>query len=242
MRVLSGRADTVAADHALTRSLLDAPVQPTVRVWRPARHVAFGPRDVRAAGYERAREVAWQRGYAVHERSTGGRAVAYTGTTICFAHVDTVADERVGLTDRYDRVTECLSTALTRVGVDIEHGEPADAFCPGSYSLSAGGKLAGVAQRIRQNAALTAGIVIPRDRDELASILNPVYQALDIPFDPDTVGSVRRAGSDATPETLREAITDALVAGFHSGQSSVQHETVTASVGTSDRDATTSGP
>lgn len=213
MRVLRGRAGSLRADKAVTSSLLSDPVEPAVRVWFPGRHVAFGPRDVRADGYDQACRAAREQGYEVYERSVGGRAVAYTGTTICFAHVDTLDDERTELTERYERVLGWLQDALDVVGVDADLGEPEAAFCPGTHSLSASGKLVGLAQRVRRKVALTAGLVVPRDREALIDVIEPVYAALDIPFDPESVGSVRRAGSQATPEQVRQAVEDTLVAG-----------------------------
>nr|WP_254533588.1 hypothetical protein [Natrinema gelatinilyticum] len=124
-----------------------------------------------------------------------------------------MADERSGLTDRYNRVVDRLWLALNAVGVNADRGEPDAAFCPGSHSLSATGKIVGVAQRIRRNAALTAGIIVPCDRAELIEVLEPVYTHLDIPFDPNAIGSVRRAGSSASPEEVRQAVEEALIAG-----------------------------
>ncbi|ELY98389.1 lipoyl protein ligase domain-containing protein [Natrialba aegyptia] len=226
MRVLRGRASTIERDHAVTQSLLSEPIETAVRVWRPLRHVAFGPRDVREDRYERACETARKLGYGTYERSVGGRAVAYTGTTICFAHIDTVADQRAGLTGRYERILDRLRIALDAVDVAAERGEPEAAFCPGTHSLSAGGKLVGIAQRVRQNAALTAGIVVPRDRDELIAVLEPIYAELDIPFDPDAMGSIRQAGSEASPERVRQAIEDALVTGSERDATQIQRERV----------------
>ena len=51
--------------------------------------------------------------------------------------------------------------------------------------------------------------MIAGDADAIAAVLDPVYEALDVPFDPGSVGSVAAAGGD--PGRLREAIEDALV-------------------------------
>lgn len=215
MRVLRGRADTVEADRALTAQLREHAAverEPAVRVWQPPRQVAFGRRDAGATGYDRARRIARNRGYTPVGRSVGGRAVAYHGTTVAFARAEPVEDARTGLQDRYAAVTEALESALDRVDVDVEVGEPSDSFCPGSHSLSAdGAKIAGIAQRVTTDAALVAGIVVPRDRWPLAEVLAAVYDALDVPFDPDSVGSVAAAGGDPEPERLRDAIEAALV-------------------------------
>jgi len=170
MRLLRGRAGDHERDHQRTRELVDrvgGDAVPALRVWRPHRQVAFGRRDRRRAGYERAREAATEREYAVLEREVGGRAVAYTGNTVAFALA-----------------------------------EPS--FCPGAHSLQATGKLVGIAQRVRQDVALTAGVVVVRDHAAIAAVLDPVYDALGLPFDPDSVGSVVRAGGDG------EGLLDAL--------------------------------
>lgn len=53
-------------------------------------------------------------------------------------------------------------------------------------------------------------MVIVTDRDEIADVLAPVYEAIDVPFDPDSVGSVADAGGPASSD----AVCDALEAAF----------------------------
>lgn len=215
MRVLRGREETIEADRALVEEMRTHAAEtgePAVRVWRPHRQVAFGRRDCSEPGIDRARRIARTRGYRPVGRSVGGRAVAYTGDTVAFCRAEPVEDPREGLQDRYDRTLAALREALEAVGVDPTRGEPADAFCPGSHSLSADcGKLAGVAQRVTSDAALVGGVLVPRDRWEIAEVLSPVYDALECSFDPATVGSVRAADGDAEPEALVGALERALV-------------------------------
>ncbi|MDS0261624.1 lipoate--protein ligase family protein [Haloarcula sp. S1CR25-12] len=200
MRLLRGRAGDHERDYQRTRELVDrvaADAVPGLRVWRPHRQVAFGRRDRREAGYERAHGAATERGYAVLEREVGGRAVAYTGNTVAFALAEPPDQGRRGIATRYDRVAAAVRRALETVGVDASEGEPPDSFCPGAHSLQATGKLVGIAQRVRQDVALTAGVVVVRDHAAIAAVLDPVYDALGVPFDPDSVGSVVRAGGDS---------------------------------------------
>jgi len=215
MLVVRGSGETVEADRALTariRTHAASERDPAIRVWRPPRQVAFGRRDLGADGYDRANRIARQRGYAATDRFVGGRAVAYHGSTVAFARAEPIDDPREGLQRRYDRVGDAIQDALVAVGIDPRPGEPEDAFCPGSHSLSArGGKVAGIAQRVTGDAALVAGIVVPRDRWPLAEILEDVYDALAVPFDPQTVGSVAAAGGDPDPDALVDAIEEALV-------------------------------
>ncbi|WP_324665567.1 lipoyl protein ligase domain-containing protein [Haloarcula sediminis] len=218
MRLLRGRASDPERDYQRTRRMVaraadDA--EPALRVWCPHRQVAFGRRDRRAEGYDRARGAARDRGYAVLEREVGGRAVAYTGSTVAFALAEPTGESRErpagrgGIGHRYDRVSGAVQRALATVGVEASAGEPTDSFCPGAHSLQADGKLVGIAQRVRQAVALIAGIVVVRDHAAIADVLAPVYDALDVPFDPDTVGSVARAGGDTAG--VIDALTTALV-------------------------------
>lgn len=216
MRVIRGRAGDIGEDRAVTRALADD-VRETgegvVRAWSPHRQVAFGRRDARAEGYERARAAAEERGFPPYERSVGGRAVAYTGHTVAFLRVEPVADLRRGTDERYDRMVAELGEAFAELDVEVYDGEPTDSFCPGAHSLSVEGvgKVVGVAQRVAKGAAQVAGILVVRDHDEIADVLAPVYEALDVPFDPATVGSVAAAGGPSDPGTVARAVESALL-------------------------------
>jgi len=219
MRVYRGRADTVEADRAVTDRLIERVGEerdPAVRVWRPHRLVAFGRRDARSDGYDRAREAARERGFPPVERAVGGRAVAYTGSTAAFVRATAVDDPRGGLTERYDAALADLRAALVDLGVDATEGEPPDPFCPGSHSLQAarGGrwrKLAGLAQRVRSDVAVVAGVLVVADHDEIADVTAAVYDALDTPFDAETVGSVALAGGEGDPARVVRTVERALV-------------------------------
>jgi octanoyl-[GcvH]:protein N-octanoyltransferase len=137
--------------------------------------------------------------------------VAYTGSTVAFAHAVPVESPRTGLDARYAAASKRLRRALATLGVDAVPGEPADAFCPGSHSLQCDGKLVGIAQRVRTDAALVAGCVVVADRDAFASVLAAVYGALDRPFDPASVGSVAAAGGPSDPDRVVEAVEGELV-------------------------------
>lgn len=220
MRVYRGRAPGQEADRAVTRRLVERVAvdrDPAVRVWRPHRQVAFGRRDAAEAGYERARERTRERGFPPVERAVGGRAVAYTGSTVGFLRAVPIDGPRGGLDARYDDALADLRRALADLGVDAAAGEPEGAFCPGSHSLQATdsrgtpGKVVGLAQRVRRRVAVVAGVLVVTDRDAVATVLDPVYDALGVPFDPGAVGSVARAGGDAAPETVPGTVEDALV-------------------------------
>ena len=212
MRLLRGRGADPAADLAITRDLLDRVPQgeSALRLWRPHRVVAFGRRDTSRDGYERARQVARRHGYTPLERSVGGRAVAFTGATVAFVRAAPTDAPRAEVGRRYERTIEHVTAGLAELGVAVTRTEPANSFCPGTHSLSAGGKLAGLAQRVGSDVAVVSGVVVVRDHRALAAVLEPVYDALGLAFDPDSVGSVARAGGPDDPERVIEALADGL--------------------------------
>lgn len=199
------------ADRAATRDLMDWTGETGrvgVRVWTPGKHVAFGRRDTGRDGYESAVAAAERLGFPTVEREVGGRAVAYADSTIAFVRTEPIEDVREGLHSRYERVTGAVQKALWRSGVPAQRGEPDDSFCPGSHSLQYDGKIVGIAQRVRQDAAMISGVCIVTDTREVAAVMDEVYPALGIPFDPNTVGSVERAGgrTSAVLEELERAL------------------------------------
>jgi lipoate-protein ligase A len=214
MRLVRGRAATPGDDRAATAAMFEragATGEEAFRAWTPHRQVAFGRRDAQEPGYEAACRAARERGYTAVERSVGGRAVAYTGTTVAFAHALPLEDPRQGLTERYEAGVDGVVVALDAVGVDAGRGEPSASFCPGDHSVrlvgsERPGKVAGIAQRIRSDAALVAGCVLVADRHELVDVLSAVYRALELPFDPASVGTVADAGGAIDPDPVCRAL------------------------------------
>lgn len=215
MRVLRGRREDPKVDHRRTREMADRVAEtgdPALRVWTPPRQVVFGRRDRRSDGYERARGIARDRGYATAEREVGGRAVAFTGETVAFSLAEPVDDHRTGIQERYDRTLDAVRAALADCGVETERGEPSRSFCPGSHSLQVDdGKVVGVAQRVRRDVAVAGGVLV-RNSSAAAAILAPVYDALGVPFDRSSVGNPSPAGgstgTDRTVDVLESALAD----------------------------------
>jgi len=217
MRVYRGQADTIEADRERTEEIVRRAAresEPALRVWTPHRQVAFGRRDENAAGFERAREAAEQRGFPAYTRSVGGRAVAFSGSTLAVVHARPLGNPRSGIQARYDEVADRLRAALAAVGVAADTGEPPDSFCPGTHSLqAAGGKIAGIAQRVTSDVASVAAVLVVADHRAIADVLAAVYGHLGVPFDRESVGSVASAGGPEDPEPVADAAVEAVRAG-----------------------------
>ena len=211
MHVVRGSLTDVDRDRAVSREvadLVERTGRPAIRAWTPPRQVAFGRRDAAADGYARARRAARDHGYDPVERRVGGRAVAYTGGTVAFVYAVPTDGARTDIQGRYERGTDLLRAALADVGATIRDGEPAASFCPGEHSLQGDGKVAGVAQRVRRTVAFVGGCVVVAEPEAraVATVLEPVYDALGVAFDPDSVGSVAGAGGPADPAAVVEAV------------------------------------
>ena len=66
-------------------------------------------------------------------------------------------------------------------------------------------KVVGIAQRITRRATSVGGIVLVEGEQELARVLGRVYDAMRLPFRPQGVGSLRRAGYEVGTQDAIEA-------------------------------------
>ncbi len=112
--------------------------------------------------------------------------------------------------DRYEEAAALVLGAFSRLGVRAETGEVRDEFCPGDHSIRVGSwedgaKVVGIAQRVTRRATSVGGIVLVEGEGELAGVLQCVYAAMHLPFRPESVGSLRRAGSGAGVEEVIDA-------------------------------------
>ena len=69
-------------------------------------------------------------------------------------------------------------------------------------------KVVGIAQRITRRATSVGGIVLVEGELDLAHVLGRVYGAMHLPFRPESVGSLRRAGYEAGTLNAIEAFAD----------------------------------
>ncbi|MDQ3608632.1 MAG: hypothetical protein M3459_07010, partial [Actinomycetota bacterium] len=126
--------------------------------------------------------------FAAVMRVGGGRAAAAHEGALVFGLAAPIAEDT---TRRFDTMAGVLRRALARVGVDAQRGALPGEYCPGAWSLHAGGvKLAGIAQRVRRSAAWTEGVLLVSDADRVRNALIPVHEALGLAWEPSTVGAV----------------------------------------------------
>ena len=184
----------------------------TVSITPSTRHVGVTRRDTFLPGFEEAVRAAGEMGYPVLVRSSGGGAIAADSGTFGFSIIRPVDETNSGRSsmERYDEAASLVLGAFSRLGVAAEVGEVRDEFCPGDHSIRVGDreggmKVVGIAQRITRRATSVGGIVLVEGEQELARVLERVYDAMNLPFRKESVGSLHRAGYKAGTQKAIEA-------------------------------------
>jgi octanoyl-[GcvH]:protein N-octanoyltransferase len=200
-----------AVSHALLRRASDEVEPETLRLHRPGAIVAFGPQDHLAPGYRRAVEAARARGFAAIERLAGGRAAVFHEETIAFSWIRPDPQPRLHIRERFEEVAAIMAGAIRSLGIDARVGEVPGEYCPGAHSVNARGKtkLMGVGQRLVQRAGHVGGVVVVGGSERVRDVLLPVYEALELTWDPATAGSLRDEAPSVTWSDARAAILEA---------------------------------
>jgi len=209
-----------ALDTAIARVLLervDAGELPaTLRLSRPPAMVAFSARDARTPGFDAAVAATRAEGFTPVLRLAGGRPAVFTPGTIAFAWSVPSEAPSVAIAERFEVLSTALATALGSLGFDARVGEVPGEYCPGSSSVNLGGtrKVAGVGQRLLRRAAHTGGVVVVDDAAAINRVLEPVYAAHGLTFDPAATGQLASPQHPIAFETVRAAIAEAFAGRF----------------------------
>ncbi len=181
---------------------------PLVRLYRPEPTVSFGQQDTRVPGYMAAQEQSRRHGFSPIVRKVGGRAAAYHPGSVIIDHIHPEADAMFGFRKRFAYFGALFTGVLQRFDVAAAVGEIPDEYCAGEYSVHAvldtgqRIKLAGTAQRVVKGAWLFSTSLVVEDAQPVRDVLTDVYDALQLPLDPATVGAVEDAAPGATVEDI----------------------------------------
>ena len=206
-----GRAafDT-AVSAALLRRVSAGEAPESFRIFVPDRIVAFGRQDRVRPGYAAAVAAAREAGFDPVERLAGGRAAVFHEDTLSFSWAIPDPAPRESIHSRFTEVSEVIAEALRSLGVDARVGEVPGEYCPGEYSVNAGGarKLMGVGQRLVRGAAHIGGVIVVGRADLVNLPLVPAYHHLGYPWDPAATGAI----ADEVPGITTGDVADAVLA------------------------------
>jgi octanoyl-[GcvH]:protein N-octanoyltransferase len=202
----------VALPHALVGLVADGRHRPVVRSYRPQPTVAFGRRDSFLDGFPAAVAAARRRGFAPVIRGAGGRAAAYDDGCLVFDEIMPSGAATIGIEERFADEARRQARALRTLGVDARVGAVPGEYCPGEFSVNARGKtkLIGAAQRLVRGAWLLSSVVVVLSSATIRAVLQDVYAALELEWDPGTTGSV----ADEVPGVEFEDVRGALLAEY----------------------------
>jgi octanoyl-[GcvH]:protein N-octanoyltransferase len=213
LRVLNDSfEDDPALDAGVSRALMHrvarGELPETLRIAHPGTTVAFAKRDAVADGYDEAVRAARAKGFEPTLRLAGGRAAVFHDGTMEIGHAVPEHEPRAGIHDRFERTAARLARALGRLGVDARVGEVPGEYCPGRYSVNARGavKLAGIGQRIVAGGSHTGVVLVVSGEQRINDVLRPVYEALDLPWEPGVTGSVVAEKPEASWDAVRHAL------------------------------------
>lgn len=205
-----------ALDHAISRALLArvaaGELAGAVRIWAPVPALALSRLDLLRPGAVRAEEVAAQAGVQPIKRTSGGHAVLLSPGSLCVGFAEPAASFE-GTQQRYERLGAVIAGALGELGVATQQGTLDGEWCPGAWSVLAGGKkIAGLAQRSVKGAAWVEAVVELGSDGRARETLQRVYDALEIELDPSTFGSVAEAaGRDVAFDELADILAARLI-------------------------------
>ena len=213
LRVLHGHPASAQGEVDGARALLDEVVggaPQTLRIYRPGRPtVAFGRLDTLRPRYPDAVAAARAAGFEPVVRAVGGRAVAYDDTCLVLDHVAPEPERTLDTGRRFREFGSLHADALRGLGVDARLGAVPDEYCPGPFSVNARSavKLVGTAQRVTRGGWLFSAVVIVDGAARLRDVLAPVYEGIELPFAPASVGAV----ADEVPGVSADDVEDALL-------------------------------
>ena len=181
-----------AVSEAILMRVAGGELPSTLRLHRPGRELAFSKQDRAAPGFESAVRAARAAGFEPVVRLAGGRAAAFHEGTLAFAWASPAQRPVAGTGERFEWLAGVITRALAGLGVDARAGEVPGEYCPGAWSVNARGevKLAGIGQRLIRGGAHAGGVLVVTGSALLRAALGPVYEALDLDWDPRTAGSV----------------------------------------------------
>jgi lipoate-protein ligase A len=206
--------DTALSSAILAR-VARGEIGPTLRLFIPGRIVAFGSQDRTRTGYPDAVAAVRDLGFDAIERLAGGTAAVFHEGTIAFAWATPHEDSKLGIESRFADITGIVVDALSRLQVTGVVGETPGEYCPGRFSVAAGGrKVMGVGQRLVNGAAHVGGVLVVHSPDLVNLPLEAAYRELGYEWSPATTGAVSEI-IDTTGSAAIGALTSAFAAAGH---------------------------
>ena len=201
-----------AVSEAILMRVAAGELGPTLRLHRPGPELAFSKQDAASPRFPAAVAAARGTGFEPVLRLAGGRAAVFHEGTLALARATPATYPAKTTRERFEEVADTIAAALRGLGVDARVGEVPGEYCPGGWSVSARGevKLAGIGQRLIAGAAHVGCVIVVSGTARLRGALAPVYEALDLDWDPRTAASIEDEVPDVGLVDAEDAILGAI--------------------------------
>ena len=179
---------------------------------RPTPSAAFSRRDSRGPAFDAAVASVRRRGFVPFIRPVGGRLACYDEGALVLDVLLRCSHPRPGTIARFRLFAEAIAVGLRRLGVDARTGAVHGEYCPGEWSVNAGGtaKLAGTGQRLVRDAALLTAVIVVGPPEATAEAMTEAYDHLGLEFDPLSVGGVCQYVPGVALDDVEESVGGAL--------------------------------
>lgn len=191
-------------------SALDGRSPGSLRLYRPHATAAFAPRDTTLPAYPEAAAAMRRLGFTPAERRAGGQLAVYDSSALIIDLIAPHEEPRNFMKERFAQFSAALAGALKHFGIDARIGQVAGEYCPGDYSVNAGGKLklAGLAQRIGRRGYHMGAVISVEPSSAAKQAVATAYDMLGFPFAPESFGAVRDVAMEAGFAELRAVLLD----------------------------------
>lgn len=180
----------------------------SLRIYRPRPTAAFALRDTTLPQFGQAAEAMRGMGFVPVDRRTGGQLAVYNSSALVIDLVSPHTEPRLHVAERFRVFSAKIAEVLQDFSVDARVGGLAGEYCPGEYSVNAGGrmKLAGLAQRIGRFGYHLGAVISVEASAEAGEAVAEAYRILGFPFEPSTFGALTDFAEGITFTALRDAL------------------------------------
>lgn len=176
----------------------------SLRIFRPHPTAAFAPRDTTLPPYAETAAAMNALGFTPVERRAGGALAIYDPSALVIDLVAPHDDPRHDVMERFRHFSAAIAGALRRFAIDARVGQVEGEYCPGDYSVNAGGtvKLAGLAQRIGRRGYHMGAVISVESSIAAKQAVAEAYRIMGFDFAPESFGAARELSPRVTFSAL----------------------------------------
>lgn len=183
-----------------------------LRIYHPKPTAAFSPRDTTHPAYPAVTGHLRSLGFEPVERGAGGLLAIYDQSALVIDLISPHPTPREHTLDRFRHFSGFVAEAFSRLGIDASVGAVPGEYCPGDYSVNAGGriKLAGLAQRVVKHGFHMGAVLSLAPSPTAKAAVADAYRMFGLAFEPSTYGCASDLLPGLAVSDMRNAVSNAI--------------------------------